>query len=577
MFLDLGSSWHRNHWRMSCVWLTLLMPALASAKQGPNESANTIVLGGIVETCDGKGTQFACMAIRKGVIQATGTVESLQRWIGAETVIVKAEGGYITPGFTDSHLHFVGLGESLERLDLRTASTWDAIIDAVEAKARELPSGTWIQGRGWHQEKWTQPPNPQVEGYPLHAELSRRVPDHPVLLIHASGHACIVNQKAMELSKIDEQTVVPDGGEILHDAQGKPTGVLRENAQRLVDVGEDRVGRSQLDQRKMLLRAVERAGEECLRHGITSVHDAGITFAMADALGALADDGKLPLRVYAMIREGSGSLLQNMKTHRWENRGERLTIRSVKASLDGALGPHGAWLLDPYQDLPQSRGLNTLNLDELEKIAKLCWKEDWQLCVHAIGDRANREVLDLFERALLDRAKDHRWRIEHAQHVHPNDLSRFAELKVIPAMQANHCTSDALFVIERLGERRAAEGAYMWRTLIDFGSIVPNGTDAPVELVDPRPSLYAAATRKLANGEAFYPEQCMTRYEALLSYTLWPAMASFEEQRLGSLEPGKRADFVIWDRNLLEGDAETVLGGVVREVWIDGQRKYPRR
>ena len=323
-------------------------------------------------------------------------------------------------------------------------------------------------------------------------------------------------------------------------------------------------------------KSVERAGRESLKHGITSVHDAGSSFAMAKALSELADSGKLPVRIYMMIREGSGALLSQMEKHVTTDRGHGyLTIKSVKVSIDGALGSHGAWLLSPYEDLSSSVGLNTVDLQELDRIAQLCKRKGWQLCVHAIGDRANRETLDVFERTLgADVANEHRWRIEHAQHIDPADLPRFAKLGVIPVMQAIHCTSDATFVYARLGQRRAAEGAYMWRHLIDSGSIIPNGTDAPVELIDPRLSLHASLTRRMPNGETFFPEQCMTRREALLSYTLWPAIAAFQEQDLGSIEVGKRADFVIWDTDLLDCPPDAILTAKVLSTWIDGQQRY---
>ena len=379
----------------------------------------------------------------------------------------------------------------------------------------------------------------------------------------------------MELAKIAEETEDPDGGEIVRDANGLAIGLFRENAQSLVQKAQAKSeeGRSIVSRIKNAQRAIELGSRECLKYGITNVHDAGIPFVLADILGDMADEKQLPIRIYAMIREGSGELLRNMKSHRWQDRGDRLTVRSVKVSLDGALGPHGAWLLEPYEDLTTSRGLNTVALDELEKIAKLCMQEKWQLCVHAIGDRANREALNIFEKAIAtDQRVDHRWRIEHAQHIAPSDLPRFAKSKVIPVMQAIHCTSDALFVIERLGVRRAAEGAYMWRQLIDQGNIVPNGTDAPVELVDPRTSLYASVTRQLPNGERFFPEQCMSRREALWSYTLWPAIASFQDNQLGSIEVGKWADLTVWDTNLLECPAEQLLTAKVQSTWVAGRQ-----
>ncbi len=448
-------------------------------------------------------------------------------------------------------------------------------MDGIAVQAKNKTPGEWIIGRGWHQSKWDPAPHPNVEGYPLHEALSRRVPHHPVMLIHASGHACFANAAAMKLANITNATENPDGGEIVRDQDGNAIGLFRENAQRLIYAAQSQSKQTQEADAAAWKRHMTLASQECLKHGITSVHDAGIGFREADLMASLADSGGLKVRIFAMIREGSGSLLRNMPGHRWIGRGDgMLTIRSVKVSVDGALGPHGAWLLEPYDDLPTSAGLNTVAMDELEKIAGLCQRLDLQLCVHAIGDRANRETLNVFEKVLGSSDSGKRWRIEHAQHIHPNDLPRFRRLGVIPIMQANHCTSDAIFVLERLGQRRASENAYRWRALVDSGCIVPNGTDAPVELVDPRVSLYASVTRKLPNGERFFPDQCLTREEGLLSYTLWPAIAAFQETELGSLTVGKYADLVRWDTDLLKCSEERILTAKVKSTWLKGQLVY---
>jgi hypothetical protein len=545
------------------------------------DEADWILHRGKILQCTPEFSEASVLVVKQGRVVAVGDESILPQWRGPNTQVTDLEGRTITPGFCDSHLHFLGLGESLQRLDLRDVPNWEALVAKVSEAAKGLPKGTWIEGRGWHQAKWDRPLEKNVEGYPVHEMLSIATPDHPVLLTHASGHASLANAKAMEIAKVDARTPAPPGGEILRDAAGNPTGVFRENAQRLVSAvaGSSQQVQSTEERLERLRTVVGLAGKECLRFGITSVHDAGLKFADADDLARLADADELPVRMVVMIREGSESLRRKLPDHRWLGRGNGfLTVRSVKISIDGALGPHGAWLLQPYEDLTKSAGLNTVEIEEVDRIAQLCVENDWQLCVHAIGDRANRETLDAFERAFAGREKaDRRWRIEHAQHIHPDDLGRFAALGVIPVMQANHCTSDAPFVMQRLGERRAAEGAYMWRSLIDSGCIIPNGTDAPVEPVDPRVSLYAAVTRTLPNGEVFFGEQCMTRKEALLSYTLWPAIAAFQEQDLGSLTPGKRADFVIWDTDLATcPDAMLLQAGVVATV-LDGKVVYERR
>ncbi len=556
--------WTVPPWARCMLLLTLCLQLVAGGSEPSTpDDAEMAIVNANVLVCDAPMTRATAIAIRDGQVAAIGDRAAIEPLLGPATQIIDAGGMTVTPGFIDSHLHFIGLGQSLQMLDLSQADSWEKIESMVAEAALRLPKGTWIEGRGWHQSKWTSPPSGNVDGYPHHRSMSLAVPDHPVLLTHASGHASFANDAAMQLAGVDRETADPKGGEVLKDPDGNPIGVFRENAQSLIRRAQartsDRLTEEEL--RAATLTQLQLAGQACLRQGITSVHDAGSSFGTARLLKRFAESGELPLRIFVMIREGSNALTSQMDSHRWEDDGSGwLSVRSVKVSIDGALGPHGAWLLEPYSDLPSTAGLNTIPLDEMERIAKLCKEKNWQLCVHAIGDRANREVLDVYERVLgSDASSDHRWRIEHAQHLAPSDIPRFGNLGVIPAMQANHCTSDAIFVPQRLGERRSAQGAYMWRALVDSGAIVPNGTDAPVERVDPRPSLFASVTRQLPSGDVFYPEQCLTRTEALLSYTLWPAQAAFQEAKLGSLTPGKVADLVIWDTDLLGCDPKEIL------------------
>ena len=572
-----------NRHTLSFVLLSLVLwtaTDVSPTRRAFAQAPDVIYTGGTILSCDAEMSVHQALAVRNGRVLALGDEQTIKALADDSTQSVALGGRTITPGLIDSHLHFVGLGASLQRLDLRDAQSWAEVIAAVEAAARLLPSGTWIEGRGWHQSKWNEPPADAIDGYPHHADMSKAVPDHPVLLTHASGHASFANQLAMKLAGITGQTSDPAGGEILRDANGQPTGVFRENAQQLVRRAQQALNRMELeDARRLLKEQVRLAGAECLRFGITAAHDAGTSIAGARALKQLADEGELPVRLAVMIRAPSHQLEAaseaGMLPRLAHKPGATIAIRSIKLSLDGALGPHGAWLLEPYRDLPESRGLNTATVDELERLARWCRREGWQLCVHAIGDRANREVLDAYESVLGDDVNsDHRWRVEHAQHLAKADIPRFGQLGVIPAMQANHCTSDAIFVPARLGDRRSAEGAYVWRSLIDSGAIIPNGTDAPVERVDPRVSLYAAVTRQIGPELQFYPDQCMSRKEALLSYTLWPAIAGFQEEDLGSLEAGKLADLVIWDTNLLTCAPEEILTATVETVWMEGDEVF---
>jgi predicted amidohydrolase YtcJ len=392
------------------------------------------------------------------------------------------------------------------------------------------------------------------------------------MLTHASGHAAIVNAGAMELAGIDRDTPDPPGGEIVRDADGRPIGVLRETAEELVArVAEREVGEP------TLRRMAEVAAAECLANGITSFQDAGSTFAEVDFLRGIAEVGELPVRLWIMLSEDNRTLAERLPGYSVRGvAGEFLTVGGIKRWVDGALGAHGAWLLDPYADLPSSSGLNIVTVEELRESARLAAAHGLQLCSHAIGDRANRETLDVYQEALADLpdGADRRWRIEHAQHLHPDDIGRFAELGVVAAMQPVHCTSDGPWVVARLGEQRARESAYVWRALLDSGAVIASGTDVPVEAIDPIANLRAAVTRVTDTGKPFYPGQRMTREEALRSMTLDAAWAAFEEDRKGSLETGKLADITVLSANpLTVPDHELDTVRVVTTV-VDGEVRY---
>ncbi|MCY3964328.1 MAG: amidohydrolase [Acidobacteria bacterium] len=509
------------------------------------------------------------LAATDGRIVFVGGNDAASNWIGPDTEVLDLEGRLAVPGLIEGHGHFWSLGESKLQLALESAASWGEIVGQVAAAVEESPPGTWILGRGWHQSKWTQIPDPSVQGLPVHHGLSAVSPDHPVLLTHASGHMAFVNARAMALAGIDGTTPDPEGGEIVRDAAGQPTGALRETAENLVAVLRD-----QTLEWNHARRVVSIAAEECLAKGITSFQDAGSSFGLIDVYRQMADQGFLRLRLWVMVGEGNEALAESLSRYRMIDRGDGfLTVRAIKRSIDGALGSHGAWLLEPYEDLPQSIGLNTTSLDVMEETARLAREHDFQLCVHAIGDRANRETLDLFERA-LDGDRGQRWRIEHAQHLHPDDVPRFAELGVIASMQAVHCTSDGPWVPDRLGDERSAEGAYVWRKLIDSGAVVTNGTDAPVEDVDPIASFHAAVSRRMENGEVFQEHQRMTREEALRSYTLDAAYSAFEEDRKGSLEVGKLADVTVLSRDVMTVPEEEIPGTEVLYTIVGGRVAY---
>jgi hypothetical protein len=458
---------------------------------------------------------------------------------------------------------------------------WDEIVAKVADAARKAKPGEWIVGRGWHQEKWDRKPEPAVEGFPTHETLSKVSPDNPVFLTHASGHAGFANRKAMELAGVTRASVNPPGGEILKDAKGEPIGVFRETAQGLVRgaISKARAAMTPADIEREAREEIRLAAEECLSKGITSFQDAGSSFATIDLLKKLVDEGKLPLRLWVMVREGNAILASRLGRSRLIDYGDhRLTVRAIKRAIDGALGPRGAWLLEPYADLPSSTGLNTTPVTEIAETARLAIDNGFQLCVHAIGDRANRETLDIFENTFRahPRARDLRWRIEHAQHLAAADIPRFAKLGVVASMQGIHCTSDAPFVLARLGSARAEEGAYVWQKLLRSGAVVTNGTDAPVEDVSPIASYHATVTRRLRDGSVFYGDQKMSRADALRSYTASAAWAAFEEKSKGSLEPGKLADITVLSRDILTVPDDQIPGTEVVHTIVGGRVAYSR-
>lgn len=551
--------------------------ALLGCSSGPAvDPADVVLQNGRIVTVAEDGAEAQAIALRGDRIAALGTSEEIAAYIGPETEVIELDGRLVVPGFIEGHGHFLSLGTALSVLDLTTANTWDDIVAQVEAAVQEAEPGEWILGRGWHQEKWSSPPEPAVEGNPVHDALSAVSPDNPVLLGHASGHAAFANAKAMEVAGMDGDTPNPDGGEIVKDAAGSPTGLLRETAQRLVRAAvQDGGGDGGVDPRRKL---TELAGREALAHGVTSFHDAGVSFDDIAFFQQLESEGALPIRLYPMVRYADNDELeQRLDGVRSEAEGnDFLVVRSIKRQIDGALGAHGAWLLEPYEDLPSSVGLVLETPEDIRRTAEIAVEKGFQVNTHAIGDRANREVLDIYADVLGEAGAEARWRIEHAQHLHPDDVARFAEVGVIASMQGVHCTSDAPWVFKRLGAERAESGAYLWRSLIDSGVVINNGTDVPVEPIDPIASYYASVGRITADGEAFFPDQAMTRMEALRSYTINNAYAAFEEDLKGSLEVGKLADLVVLSGDILEIPVEQIPDVVVDVTVLGGEVVYRR-
>lgn len=569
----------KNCFLISFAFLLLVCFNSRCAQQKAAPKADMILFNGQVFTADSKYPNATAIAISGDTILALGDDAAIKLLANDKSKIIDLKGAFVMPGFIEGHGHFLGLGQSMQTLNLLNTKSWEEIVGLVAPKVKAMAPGEWIEGRGWHQEKWSSSPGITVNGYPYNEALNAVSPDNPVVLFHASGHGLMANAKAMQLAGISKETPDPVGGRIVRDAKGTAIGIFEENAMDLITQPfSDLQNKSPESKRQTdLEETVRLASEACLKNGITSFQDAGSSFWELQQFRRLAESGRLPIRLWAMIGQPKSEEFSKLADFPQIGLGQKhFTSRAVKAYFDGALGSYGAWLLEPYTDKPGFVGQNTTPIERIVEVAALCVQHDLQLCVHAIGDRANREVLNVFENAFSSQqasiGMSRRWRIEHAQHIDVQDIPRFSKLGVIASMQAIHCTSDAPFVVKRLGEARARTGAYAWRSLLDAGAHLANGTDTPVEEVNPLPCLYASVTRKRADtGFEFFPEQKMTREEALLSYTIWNAFAAFEENEKGSLTPGKLADIVVLSKNLLTCPPEEILTATVLKTIVGGK------
>ena len=552
--------------------LILILAVLFLASCTSSDTADLVLMNGKIVTMDDDLSQAWAVAIKNDKILAVGSNEEISQYTGRETNVIDLDGKLAIPGFIEGHGHFLGIGNAVMQLNLMDVRNWDEIIAMVEEAVQDAEPDQLIRGRGWHQEKWDETPVPNVQGLPIHYALSAVSPENPVILTHASGHMTYANAKAMEMAGITADTPDPRGGEILRDGEGNPIGAFRQTAAGLLSPVMN-LWDPDIDEQ------IDMATHEVVSKGITSFHDAGESFRNIDIFRKRANEGTLGVRLWVMIREPNDKLAEKLPDYLITGEDNNfLTVRAIKRAIDGALGTHGAWLLQPYTDLPTGSGFNTTPLDYLEETAGLAIEHGYQLCTHAIGDRGNREILDIYERT-FNQHPDHsdlRWRIEHAQHLHPNDITRFGELGVIASMQGIHCTSDGPWVPQRVGEMRAREGAYAWRSLLDTGAIIINGSDAPVEDVDPIQSYYASVTRRFDDGTEFFPEQRMTREEALRSYTIDAAYAAFEENVKGSITPGKLADIVVLSNDILTIPDDEISETEVLYTIIGGKVVYQR-
>ena len=576
----------KSHFSNSFYFL-LFTFYLLSCGQPKQESADTILTNGNVYTVDESKPSAQALAIKDGIIKAVGTNEEIEKWKGENTQVIDLEGQFTMPGFIEGHGHFSGLGYSLIDLNFLKSKNWNEIVAAVAEKAKTAKPGEWIIGRGWHQEKWDETLERHVNGYPYHDHLSEAAPHNPVMLRHASGHGLIANISAMDLAGVSKETPDPSGGRIVRDASGEAIGVFEETAMSIINRIHHEYLETLSEEERMerWYEGIDLAEKECLAKGITSFQDAGSSFDEIERYHEMSEKGELDLRLWAMVRHSSETLKGNLDGFPIIDAGNRyFTCRAIKTAFDGALGAFGAWMLEEYNDKPGFHGQNTVPVEEVRAIATLARDNDMQLCVHTIGDRANRELLNLMEELTNKQTtnnkqlKDLRWRSEHAQHIDPADIPRFASLGVIAAMQGIHCTSDAPFVVKRLGEERARTGAYPWRSLLDAGAVINNGTDAPVEDVSAIESFYASVTRRRHQpkdkGLELFPEQSMTRAEAIHSYTLANAYSAFEEEWKGSLAPGKVADIVVLSNDLINCSDEEILETKIQMTIVNGEVKF---
>ena len=522
----------------------------------PASFADTLLVSGTIYTADDANTVVEAVVIEEGRFTFVGDLATAQSKAGKDHRHIALGNATAYPGFIESHGHLSSLGEAITNLDLNGVDSYQAIVGMVADAAAKASPGQVIKGRGWHQSKWSKEPNVTVDGFPTHRSLSEVSPNNPVFLGHANGHTALINQAAMDALNLNYNTPTPDGGVIVKNSKGDPTGILHENA---IDLAYPLIALS----KETSMTAILAAQSHAFEWGITNFHDAGAGSTDIEAQLALDESKQLKLRVYTMISAQDVAL-----TDHWlaqppviADDNSRLTIRSFKAVMDGALGSRTAWLHQPYTDDPGTSGVQTFDKGRLVDIMNRSNAHGWQINTHAIGDKANTVVLDAIDEASLTE-RDHRSRIEHSQHLVPSDIERFSALGVIASIQAIHMSSDRPWAIDRLGKERIETGAYVWRDLLSAGVHIANGTDVPVEPINPIANFYASVARKTLKGlpeDGFESAQKLSRDETLKSMTLWNAYAAFEEAEVGSISVGKRADMTITDQNLMTVDEARIL------------------
>ncbi len=552
-----------------------------------DQNVDALYLNGNVYTVDAKNSRVEAFAVKEGKVVATGSTAVLKGRFTAAKVI-DLEGKTVVPGFIDSHAHLLSLGFARLTLDLSGVASTAEIAERVRRQVLRSQTGQWIRGRGWDQNLWP------TKSFPTHRVLDAVAPEHPVYLERVDGHAIWVNARAMEIAGVTPETKDPRGGRIVRDERGHPTGVFIDDAIQLIARYLPPPSEHELDE------ALQTAIQECLSYGITTVHDMGVGLSELSHYIRAIDARRFPLRVYAAV-DGPGDAWEYyLQRGPLIDYGNRLTVRAIKIYMDGALGSRGAALIEPYSDDTTNRGLTLTSEEELQKIVEQALDHTFQVCTHAIGDRANNIVLNVYERATRKKnARDHRLRVEHAQVLFPGDIPRFRQIGVLPSMQPTHCTSDMYWAEARLGPSRV-RGAYAWASLLFTGTIIPGGSDFPVENPNPLWGIYAAVTRQDHHGlprtaedvrkyfqvskegildptafnGGWYVAERMTREQALRSFTRWGAYAAFQENVVGSLEGGKWADFVVLSHDIMNVTPQELLTTRVERTYIGGEEVY---
>jgi len=531
------------------------------------KQADLVIIGGKVATIDEEFSITEAVVAQNNKIIFVGTNEDAKAYIGNKTEVIELNGELVLPGLIDSHGHLTGYGKSLEHIDLVGTKSYLDIVDLVKDKVKTIKPGEWIRGRGWDQNDW------EMKEFPHHKFLSEVTPDNPVILSRIDGHAILVNRMAMEVAGLDKLTPDPDGGKIIRDINGYPSGIFIDNAEKLIT---DLVPKYSTEN---LRNIIQNAAHQCAKYGLTGMGDAGIPISRIDDYKYLIDNNKMPLRINAMLTDTVAiDLKRFFNKNKIDSYGnDFLRVKSIKLYADGALGSRGAALLKPYSDDPNNSGLIVTDYSHMLEICKAALEADYQVCTHAIGDKAIRTMLDVYDEALTEYPKlDHRFRIEHTQIVNLDDVQRFAKMGVIPAMQPQHAVSDMPWTENRIGTERV-KGAYAFRSFIDDGIIIPCGSDVPVEVPNPMIGIYNAVTRQDENGYptgGWLPEQKMTIEEVLKGYTIWAAYAAFQENILGSIEVGKYADFTILDNDILSIDPMEILKTKPIYTIVGGEIKY---